>query len=45
MLNEKYPGRVARQSRRLKEEGHKVKKIGNAYVVADFERSLVDFTK
>ncbi len=45
VLNEKYPGGIGRQRRRLQEEGHTGKKSGKNYVVADFEQSLVDFTK
>jgi alkylated DNA nucleotide flippase Atl1 len=40
VLNEKYPGGIARQRRRLQSEGHKVVKKGKRYVVQDYERAL-----
>ena len=44
-LNEKYPGGVAAQARRLKAEGHEITsdKLGNPRKVKDFERSLTEF--
>ncbi len=41
-LNEKYPGGVANQAKRLRAEGHRVVKKGKKSVVADFERALHD---
>jgi hypothetical protein len=43
LLNEKYPGGVKEQRRRLLAEGHAVKKRGKHYEVADYERRLVSF--
>lgn len=43
VLNEKYPGGIARQKQRLKAEGHSVIKRGERYVVVDIEKSLFDF--
>lgn len=43
VLNEKYPGGVARQKERLKAEGHRLTKKGKRQVVADFEQSIFDF--
>jgi alkylated DNA nucleotide flippase Atl1 len=43
VLNEKYPGGIARQKQRLKAEGHSVIKRGERYVVVDIEESLFDF--
>jgi alkylated DNA nucleotide flippase Atl1 len=43
VLNEKYPGGIARQKQRLKAEGHHVIKRGERHVVADIEESLFDF--
>lgn len=40
VLNEKYPGGVEQQSKRLKAEGHRVIKKGRYQVVEDFERRL-----
>ena len=45
LLNEKYPGGVACQRRRLQEEGHVVRKKGSHYVVADHEKSLFKFKR
>lgn len=41
VLNEKYPGGVEEQKRLLEKEGHKVVKKGKKYVVADYEKFLV----
>lgn len=41
VVNEKYPGGVAAQTKLLKGEGHKVVQKGKRYVAADFEKSLV----
>jgi alkylated DNA nucleotide flippase Atl1 len=43
VLNEKYPGGIARQALRLKAEGHTVIKRGKRHVVVDIENSLFDF--
>ncbi len=43
ILNEKYPGGVARQKQRLKAEGHTVIKKGKHLAVADLDISLFDF--
>jgi alkylated DNA nucleotide flippase Atl1 len=43
VLNEKYPGGIARLKQRLKAEGHNVIKRGERYVVVDIEKSLFDF--
>jgi hypothetical protein len=43
-LNEKYPGGVARQRQRLKDEGHRIQKRGKSYFVANFEESLFTFS-
>ena len=43
VLNEKYPGGIARQKQRLKAEGHNVIKRGARHVVEDIEKSLFDF--
>jgi hypothetical protein len=40
LLNEKYPGGVERQKKRLVEEGHKVVKKGKHFVVVDHEKKL-----
>ncbi len=40
-LNEKFPGGVEAQKRRLEEEGHKVTKKGKKYVVEEFEKYLI----
>ena len=43
ILNEKYPGGVAQQKRRLEAEGHKVRAKGKHYQVVDSDKSLFDF--
>jgi hypothetical protein len=43
LLNEKYPGGVAAQKKRLLAEGHKVTKKGKHYLIANLEQSLFDF--
>ena len=43
LLNEKYPGGVARQKQRLKAEGHTFVKKGKHQAVADLDQSLFDF--
>ena len=43
VLNEKYPGGVTAQKKRLLAEGHKVTKKGKKHLVADLEKSLFDF--
>lgn len=40
VLNEKYPGGLEVQKRRLAEEGHAVVAKGKKYVVADFDKYL-----
>jgi alkylated DNA nucleotide flippase Atl1 len=40
VLNEKYPGGIARQRKRLQSEGHTVVKKGTRYVVQEYERAL-----
>lgn len=42
VLNEKYPGGIAKQRRLLSAEGQKVIKIGKRYLVANLDKSLVD---
>jgi len=42
VLNEKYPGGAEGQKRRLEAEGHTVLPKGKNYVVADYERQLVE---
>lgn len=42
LLNEKYPGGAAAQRMRLEAEGHTVLQRGKNYVVADFERQLLE---
>lgn len=42
-LNEKYPGGVAAQKRRLKAEGHTVVQKGKRCLVAEFEKALFAF--
>ena len=39
-LNPKYPGGIPLLRRRLIAEGHKIRKRGSKYFVADFEKSL-----
>ena len=42
VLNEKYPGGIAGQSRKLRAEGHKIKKKGKKkYSVAEYQSKLV----
>jgi len=41
VINEKYPGGVEAQRRRLEKEGHRIIQKGGRCIVADFERSLV----
>jgi len=41
ILNEKYPGGIERQKELLKKEGHKIIQKGKKYVVADFEKHLI----
>lgn len=40
ILNEKYPGGVARQKKLLEKEGHKIIKKGKKYIVVNYEKSL-----
>jgi alkylated DNA nucleotide flippase Atl1 len=42
ILNEKYPGGVKEQKRRLEEEGHKVVLQGKHHCVLDHDDSLLD---
>jgi hypothetical protein len=42
VINEKYPGGVESQKKRLENEGHTVIQKGKKYVVADFEKQVVD---
>jgi alkylated DNA nucleotide flippase Atl1 len=42
VINEKYPGGVEQQKMLLEKEGHKIVRKGKKYVVADFEKYLVD---
>jgi alkylated DNA nucleotide flippase Atl1 len=42
VINEKYPGGVEGQRRLLEEEGHKIVKKGRKYLVADYEKYLVE---
>lgn len=39
-LNEKFAGGVETHKRHLEDEGHKVIKKGNRYIVSDYERAL-----
>lgn len=39
-LNPKYPGGIQGQKARLEAEGHKIKRKGKQYVVADYEKAL-----
>ncbi|RLF46202.1 MAG: hypothetical protein DRN29_05440 [Thermoplasmata archaeon] len=41
ILNEKYPGGIERQKELLEKEGHKIIQKGKKYVVADFEKHLI----
>jgi len=43
VINPKYPGGVERQRELLEQEGHKVIQKGKKHVVADYEKSLVEF--
>lgn len=42
IINEKYPGGVEAQKRLLEKEGHRIIQKGRKYVVADFEKYLVE---
>ena len=42
-INPKYPGGIEVQKKILEKEGHKVIKKGKKYVVADFEKHLINF--
>lgn len=42
-LNEKYPGGVASQKKRLQREGHTVKSNGKSEIVVDFDLKLFKF--
>jgi len=41
VINEKYPGGVEGQKKLLENEGHKVVQKGKNYLVADYEKSLM----
>jgi len=41
VINEKYPGGIEAQKKLLENEGHKVMQKGKKYIVADFEKHLV----
>ncbi len=41
VINEKYPGGIEAQKKLLEKEGHKVMQKGKKYIVADFEKHLV----
>jgi hypothetical protein len=41
LLNEKYPGGIPNLKKRLIAEGHRILNQGKRYIVADFEKSLV----
>jgi hypothetical protein len=43
LLNEKYPGGIARQKERLEAEGHKVVQKGKKVFVPDHEKKLFQF--
>ena len=43
VINPKYPGGVERQRELLEQEGHKAIQKGKKHVVADYEKSLVEF--
>lgn len=43
ILNEKYPGGVPAQKKRLEAEGHKVIKKGKNYIVLDHQKKLFQF--
>jgi alkylated DNA nucleotide flippase Atl1 len=42
VLNEKYPGGIEEQTRRLRGEGHQVGRKGKHHVVLEYEDALVD---
>ncbi|MEM2933909.1 MAG: MGMT family protein [Halobacteria archaeon] len=42
VINEKYPGGVEVQKKLLEQEGHRVIQKGKKYLVADFEKYLVN---
>jgi len=42
VINEKYPGGVEGQKKLLEKEGHKVIQKGKKYIVADYEKSLIN---
>jgi len=42
LINEKYPGGLDGQKKLLEDEGHKVIQKGKQYIVADFEKHLVE---
>jgi hypothetical protein len=41
ILNEKYPGGVEGQRKKLPSEGHRILKKGNKYILEDLADSLV----
>jgi hypothetical protein len=41
-LNPKYPGGIKNLRARLTAEGHRIVKKGNRYIVAEFERAVVE---
>lgn len=41
-INEKYPGGIENQKKLLEKEGHKVIQKGQKYIVADFEKYIVE---
>lgn len=43
VVNEKYPGGVEAQKALLTQEGHMVAQKGKKYVVANYERALIQF--
>lgn len=42
VINEKYPGEILLQKKFLEKEGHKVIQKGKKYIVADYEKYLVN---
>jgi len=42
-MNPKYPGGIPALKRRLQSEGHKIIKRGSRFLVADFEKHLVNW--
>lgn len=42
IINEKYPGGVEAQKKRLEKEGHKLIQRGKKFLVLDFEKDLVE---